>query len=164
MLRSGWSAVDRHVNRLLCIFRRFDQAAAFGFELGALRGFERLLAEVAQAGGRVAVGAGLWAGGTLPLRRTLLPFSGLFGALGCLAFIDVSAHAFDIAFSLQACRLRNRFVGACRNGRAAGTGGVGNLHLAVGQAAFVDFRARRLGQQGEGEKDEGGSAHGVFIA
>lgn len=154
MVWSGWSAVDRHVDGLLCIFRRFDQVAAFGFKLGALRGFERLLTEVAQAGGGVAVGAGLWAGGTLPLRRTLLPFSGLFGALGGFAFIHIGAHAFDVAFGLLASGFRYSFIRTRRDGSAAGAGGVRNLRLAIGQTAFVDFSTGGLGKQRGGEEDE----------
>lgn len=160
----GGAAIDRHVDRLLRIFRRSDQAAAFGFKLGALRSFQRLLAEIAQAGSGVAVGAGRGAGGGLALARTLLAFGCFFRPLAGFAFLDVSAHPFDLAFGLQASCFRYRFVGACRDGSTARAGCVGNLHLAVGQAAFVDFRTCWLGKQGGGEEDERRFAHDVFIA
>ena len=115
-------AVARHDIDWLLWGRRPDQAAAFGFQLRTLRGFQGLLGQVAQAGVGVAVAQGRWAAGCLTLALRL-PFGGCFGALGAFPLIDVIAHALDSALGLLAIGFGNSFLGAHRHGTAAARAG-----------------------------------------
>ncbi len=115
-------AVARHdIDRLLR-GRRPDQAAAFGFQLRPLRGFQRLHGKVAQAGVGIAVTHRRWGGGCLALALRL-PFGGRLGALGTFSLVDESAHPRDVAFGLLAARFGHRVVGAYRDRAAAARAG-----------------------------------------
>ena len=159
-----WEAVTGHDIDRLRGFRRSGQAAALGFQLGPLGGLQGLLGEVAQAGVRVAIAPGWRAAGRLALALRL-PLGGCFCALGAFPLVDVIAHALDIALGLLAIRFGNGFLGAHRQGAApARAGRIGNLHLATGQAAFVDFGAGRRGEQQAGKKGQDYPVHGFVIA
>lgn len=157
-------AVARHDINWLLRGRRPDQAAAFGFHLRPLRGFQGLLGEVAQAGVGVAVAQGRWAAGCLTLALRL-PFGGCFGALGAFPPVDKITHARHVALGLLAIGFGNGFLGTYRQGTAATRAGrIGNFHLAVGQTAFVDFGTGRLGEQQAGKKGQDYPVHGFVIA
>lgn len=156
-------AVARNdIDGLWCLGRS-DQAAAFGFQLCSLGGLQGLQAQVAQAAIGIAVGASL--GGHAGLLLTLgLTFCGNIGALGVLALFNVTAHSFDIALGLLPTGLGDRVVRAhAQRAAAAGARRIGNLGLAVGQAAFVDFGAGWLDQQA-GKQGNEYPVHDVFIA
>jgi hypothetical protein len=156
-------AVARHDIDWLLWGRRPDQAAAFGFQLRTLRGFQGLLGEVAQAGVGVAVAQGRWAAGCLTLALRL-PFGGCFGALGAFRR---STKLRMRSTSRSACwRLASETVSSGRTATVPlpRAGRIGNFHLAAGQTAFVDFGAGRLGEQQAGKKGQDYPVHGFVIA
>lgn len=151
---------DRHVNSL-----RPGDRLAIGFHPGALAGLQRHLIKLASAffGAAVLAWRRTGADGLL-LNLALLLLGRFFGALHCLAFFNIGAHAFDVALSLPARGFGNGLVRPHRQRAAAARARhVGNLCLAILQATFVDFRTRREGKRKQQENGDEQSQHDLII-